>query len=120
VEGLFKKIKKADPHNCTTANNEAIVTIVDYRVQNFLKTKKPVASIKTNCPLIKCLLDDLRNPAVRNKIPRQGLVVLISETGNRDTVAMKYLHKYSYTNIVGLRTGMRGWLKLNYPVEYSK
>jgi rhodanese-related sulfurtransferase len=99
-------------------NNDAIITFVDYRTQNFLKREKPLASIKSECKLIKCLLDDLKNPARRDQIPKERLVVLVSETGNRDTVVMQYLYKYGYTNIVGLRTGMRGWLKLNYPVEY--
>jgi rhodanese-related sulfurtransferase len=98
--------------------NKAIITFVDYRTQHFLKREKPLASIKSDCTLIKCLLDDLRDPAQRDRIPKQGLVVLVCETGNRDAVAMRYLYKYGYTNIVGLRTGMRGWLKLNYPVEY--
>ena len=100
--------------------NKAMVTLVDYRNENFLKTEKPLPLIKTGCPTIKCFLDDLSDPAVRNKIPKKGLVVLVCETGNRDAVAMRYLHKYGYNNVVGLRTGMRGWIKLGYPVEFSK
>ncbi len=101
-------------------DNKAILTLVDYRVENFLNTENPLPLVKTNCNIVKCLLDDLSDPAIRNKIPKKGLVVLISETGNRNTAVMKYLFKHGYTNVVGLRTGMRGWIKLNYPIEHLK
>ncbi|MBL7225660.1 MAG: rhodanese-like domain-containing protein [Desulfobacteraceae bacterium] len=57
---------------------------------------------------------------MRNQIPNKGLVVLVCETGNRDWAALRYLYKWGYTNIVGLRFGMRGWIKSDYPVRYSK
>lgn len=120
ADELLTKLNDADRHNCADENNKAMVTLVDYRNENFLKTEKPLPSIKTGCPTIKCFLDNLKDPAVRNKIPKKGLVVLVCETGNRDAVAMRYLHKYGYNNVVGLRTGMRGWIKLDYPVEFSK
>ena len=60
--------------NCVDDNNNAIVTLVDYRAENFLKKEKPFPSIKTDCNIIRCLLDDLSNPVVRNKIPKRSLV----------------------------------------------
>ncbi|RLB73754.1 MAG: hypothetical protein DRH03_02825 [Deltaproteobacteria bacterium] len=70
--------------------------------------------------MLKYLLNDLSDTAVRNRIPREGLVVLVCETGNRCAAVMKYLYKYGFSNVVGLRSGMRNWLKLGYPVEYAK
>ncbi len=120
ADELREKIKETEIVNCVDKNNEKILTIIDYRTENFIKTEKPFPSIKTNCPTIKCLLDDLQEVDTRDKIPKKGLVVLLCETGNRDDVAMRYLFKYGYTNVVGLRNGMREWIKSNYPVEYSK
>jgi len=81
---------------------------------------KPIPYIKTSCSTVHCLLDNLQDPEVRSRIPRQGLVVIFSETGNRDWAAMRYLSKWGYTNIVGLQFGMRGWIKSGYPVEYRE
>ena len=106
-------------HNCVDEKGKPILTLVDYRTENFLEQEEPFPSIKTNCNIIRCLLDDLSDPAIRNKIPKNGFVVLVCETGNRDDITMRYLYKFGFENIVGLRTGMRGWIKLNYPVEYS-
>ena len=92
------------------------MTIIDYRTEDFLETDRPIPSIKTKCRIIKCLLDDFSNPAIRNLIPKDGEVVLVCETGNRDKTAMKYLFKFGYLNIKGLKFGMRGWIKLDYPM----
>ena len=93
------------------------MTIIDYRVEYFLEPQGAVPVIKTRCPTIRCLLDDLQRPEVRAKIPRTGKVVLVCETGNRDAVAMRFLSKFGFTNVVGLTHGMRGWIKLDYPIE---
>jgi rhodanese-related sulfurtransferase len=82
-----------------------------------LDTGVDILAIETNCNTIKCLLDDLSDPEVRSSIPKEGTVIIICETGNRDIIAMRYLHKFGYDNIFGLRFGMRGWIKLDYPVE---
>jgi len=82
--------------------------------------EKSIAYIKTNCKTIHCLLDDFQKPEVRKQIPKKGLVVVISETGNRDWAVIRYLSKWGYTNIVGLQFGMREWIKSGYPVIYKK
>ena len=116
----MQKIREADEQNCVDKNNAPLLTIIDYRTEHFLKTENPLLSVKSRCKTIKCLLDDLRNQEVREQIPKQGLVVLLCETGNRDALTMSYLSKYGYTNIVGLRFGMRAWIKADYPVISEK
>lgn len=80
---------------------------------------RPVAYIKTNCQTFHCLLDDFQKPDLRKRIPRKGAVIVISETGNRDWAAMRFLSQWGYTNIAGLQFGIRGWIKSGYPVEYK-
>ena len=96
------------------------MTIVDYRTEIFLDLGKSPPSIKTNCETVRLLLDDLALPEVRGRIPDKGRVVLVCETGNRDWAAIRYLYKWGYTNIVGLRFGMREWIKSDYPIVYKK
>jgi len=117
---LLEKIKQADSSNCLDRNKQAMLTIIDFQTANFIKTENPAPSIKTNCETIKCLLDDFSNPAVRSRIPKKGLVVLVCETGNRLWAAKRFLFKYGYTNIVGLRFGMRGWIKAGYPIDIQE
>lgn len=112
---LLEKIKQADSTGCSDKEGKNILTIIDFRTENFLKTGEPISSIKTTCNTLNSLLDDLRSPEMRDKIPKDGLVVTVTETGNRDKFVMKYLYKYGYTNVKGLKFGMRGWLKANYP-----
>lgn len=60
-------------------------------------------------------LDDLLDESTRKTIPRTGLVVIVTETGNRDEFAIRYLSQFGYDNIVGLKFGMRDWIKQRYP-----
>ena len=115
----MEKINQSDAANCVNSNGDSLLTIVDYRTENFLNTDKPITSIKANCKTIRCVLDELIDPEVRGQIPQKGIVVLLSETGNRDAITMKYLSKYGYSNVMGLRFGMRGWIKSNYPIDIS-
>lgn len=111
---LLAKIKQADLKGCM-GNGRPVLTIIDYRTENYVNTRKQLKKIKTACPTVCMLLDDMRKAEIRDLIPRDSLVVLVCETGNRDADAMKLLSKYGFNNIVGLKAGMRGWLKLNYP-----
>ena len=120
ADELLAMIKKADSNNCLDQNKKPLLTLVDYRTENFIKTSRPLPSIRTKCRTIRCLLDDLRDPEIRKQLPKEGPVVLVCETGNRDALTMKYLDKYGYTNTAGLRFGMRGWIKAGYPVETVK
>ena len=117
-ELLLEKLVQSEPSQCLDQNGHPMLTILDYRTENFLKSDRPIPSIKTRCKTIQCLLDDLVNPQVRSMIPREeGLVVVVSETGNRDWAIMSYLHKWGHANVIGLKFGMRGWIKLGYPID---
>ena len=119
-EDLWNKIQEAEARGCLDGDGNPLLTLVDYRVENFLEgTDHPVA-VRFRCTTIRVLLDDLMIPVKREKIPRTGLVVVMSETGNRDWAAMSYLSKFGYSNVVGLENGMRGWIKAELPVEPSK
>ena len=117
---LLDFIKKADQSGCVDSENRPLLTILDLRNENFLSTQAAMPSIETRCKTIAALLDDLPNPEIRQQIPSQGVVVTVTETGNRDIFVMKYLYKFGHKNIKGLRFGMRGWIKLDYPVIYGK
>jgi rhodanese-related sulfurtransferase len=120
AEELLAKIRDAESKDCVDQEGKPLLTIVDYRTETTIDTEAPVRPIETQCNTVVCLLDDLKNPEVRDRIPRQGLVVLVCETGMRDEHAMRYLFKHGYTNVVGLEFGMRAWIKLNYPVDDRK
>ena len=111
----MEKIKQAEAGNCLDQNNKPLLTILDLRTEHFLNPEKSLSYVKSNCKTINSLFDDLANPDVRKQIPKEGLVVTITETGNRDKFAMQFLSKFGYTNVMGLQFGMRGWIKLNYP-----
>ena len=117
AEQLLEKIKQSEATRCLDRYNKPALTIVDYRTENILEVGRPIPSIKTQCQTIQCLLDDLKDPQVRAKIPKEGLVIVVSETGNRDWAVMRYLHRWGYSNVMGLEFGMRGWIKLGYPID---
>ena len=117
TDELLGAIESSDKKDCKGPQNQALLTILDLRTDNYLETDQPVPAIRTRCKTIKCLLDDLINPDFRMQIPHEGLVVTLTETGNRDIFAMRYLYQYGYKNIKALDFGIRGWIKLNYPVE---
>lgn len=98
-----------------------MVTLVDLRTEHYLDADAlkhaTITDIKTPCPTVFCLLDELQDLKTRNKIPTTGLVVTVTETGNRDTFAIQYLSKFGYTNLKGLMFGMRSWIKKAYPVK---
>jgi len=120
AEELWKKIAKADATGCVDNAGKPLLTLIDFRSSLKLKYRKGGDNyrIKTSCRTISALLDDfIDNPALIHSVPKEGMVVTVSETGNRDIFLMRYLKKFGFTNIFGLEFGMRGWLKMNYPIE---
>ena len=117
ADNLVEQLKQAqEAGTCIDSHGKPFITLLDLRTDNFVETDVPVSSIKTNCPVSKHLFDDLSNPEVRERIPSDTTVVTVTETGNRDREAMQYLSKFGFTNIVGLKFGMRGWIKQDYPI----
>ncbi len=115
TDDLYKSLAKAEESSCRIEGTSA-VTIVDFRTQSTLNPAQKIPAVKTSCPTIRIFLDELQDSATRVRIPKQGLVVTITETGNRDEIAMRYLSAFGFTNIKGLKFGMRGWLKAQHPV----
>ena len=117
ADQLFSMIQAADAKQCIEEDGLASLTILDFRNENFFDMENPPPRIQSQCQTIFLQLDDIRKPEIRKQIPLENKVVTITETGNRDDFAMRYLSKFGYSNIVGLQFGMRGWLKMRYPIE---
>lgn len=117
---LAQKIEAAETNNCHDHNGAPTLTLLDFRASPALKKKieSDHFRVQTNCVTIRAGLDDfLLHPELVVKIPSTGLVVTISETGNRDDFLIRYLSKYGKDNIKGLEFGMRAWLISGYPVD---
>lgn len=123
AEELLALLQTAKDNGCRDPSNQPLVTLLDLRTENHLTPESgratSITHIRTSCPRVLCLLDQLQRPEVRDKIPKTGLVVTVTETGNRDQFAIQYLSKYGYDNLKGLMFGMRGWIKENFPIETS-
>ncbi|MBI9074567.1 MAG: hypothetical protein JEZ02_04075 [Desulfatibacillum sp.] len=120
AQELLALIRRTDIEDCKDKQGNPLFTILDYRTELVHNEGKDLPVISTKCPQLVMLLDDFADPVKRDTIPRTGTVILVSETGNRDPFAMRYLHNHGYDNIVGLRFGMRAWIKAGYPVEMSR
>lgn len=117
ADTLKQKLEEAQAKGCTDNHGNPLVTLLDFRNENFLQPENPPLRILSNCRTQALLLDDIRNPQTRASIPQAGLVVTITETGNRDAYVMRYLSQFGFSNIKGLQFGMRSWIKLGYPTE---
>ena len=123
AEELRTKLSVAMSKKCQDDNGNPLVTLIDMRSSLQLKNRRgaDLYQILTNCPIKSVLLDDfIDNTELIRSIPQKGLVVSITETGNRDIYMMRYLSKFGYTNVVGLQFGMRVWIKKDYPKKKIK
>lgn len=123
AEELRTKLSEAMSKKCQDDNGNPLVTLIDMRSSLQLKNRRgaDLYQILTNCPIKSVLLDDfIDNTELIRSIPQKGLVVSITETGNRDIYMMRYLSKFGYTNVVGLQFGMRVWIKKDYPKKKIK
>jgi rhodanese-related sulfurtransferase len=121
AEELLAVLQSAESKGCKSEDGQPLVTLLDLRTEHHLDadtlTRPTITDIKTPCLTVFSLLDELQTPKIRRKIPTSGLVVTITETGNRDAFAVQYLSKFGYTNLKKLMFGMRGWIKKDYPVK---
>lgn len=117
ADQLKQMIEKAQTGQCMDEKGAAAITILDFRNEFFLNPDNPPPAIDTVCKTQRLQLDDLLKPEVRAALPRHGKLVTITETGNRDAFAMRYLHGFGFDDISGLQFGMRGWIKLGYPTR---
>jgi len=119
TDELHQRIESLNTGGCRSDSGDNVLTLLDLRTENHFSLKTPVPQIKSSCPTLFFLLDDLQKPEVRNQIPMTGDVVIITETGNRDQFAMQYLSQFGYRHLSGLLYGMRGWIKAGYPTVDS-
>lgn len=120
ADELFEELNRNDARGCIDNSGAPRLTLIDFRssLKSSEKNGGDKYRIKTNCRVITVMLDDfIENTALINSVPREGMVVTISETGNRDVFLIRYLNKFGYTNVNGLQFGMRAWLKAGYPVD---
>ncbi len=118
VDELYGKIKEAEKGNCIDDSGNPLLTLIDFRVTSITSPKlgADFYRIKSSCRTITSVLDDfIDNKLLIGSIPAKGLVVSISETGNRDVFLIRYLSKFGLSNLKGLKYGMRNWLKADYP-----
>lgn len=117
TEALYVLLKKYDEQQCRDQAGQPLLTIVDFRNANHLASNNPPPGIATRCPVQTYLLDDILDSETRDKLPIKGKVVIVTETGSRDEFVIRYLAKYGFSSILGLKSGMRGWLKHRYPTK---
>lgn len=112
---LHDKLLPAEGNGCRTPNGRSLLTILDLRTERIPEGATVPVVIRTTCRTISGLLDDLLVERFRNRIPIDSPVYVVTETGNRDVFAARFLKRYGFSNIFGLQFGMRGWLKADYP-----
>jgi len=120
AEELLKDLRKADSKGCVDWRNNPLITILDLRTENFLELKFPIFRIKTKCQTIKILSDQLSDKKQRDKIPTKGQIVTVSKRGDSDSDVIRYLYTHGYTNVVGLSSGIQGWIQLDYSLKSKK
>lgn len=120
VDQLRRLLSEADKTNCMDTKGKPLLTLIDFRASRSHSVQKGADryQIATQCRTISALLDDfIVNSSLIESIPEAGITISISETGNRDTFLIRYLAKYGRLDVQGLKYGMRGWMKADYPVE---
>lgn len=114
---LLLKLNEAAANNCSTPDGKPFLTLLDLRTDRTPEWSTVPLTITSNCTTITGVIDDLLDEKFRKNIPSNSPVYTITETGNRDIFAGRYLKKKGYTNVYGLRFGMRGWIKNDYPTH---
>lgn len=115
-EELMAQVTSAEKNDCRGSAGKPLFTLLDLRTELSLDPAGPRVAIRTSCPTVVGLLDDLLKQSFREHIPSDSPVYVITETGNRDAFAVKYLSVFGHRNIIGLLFGMRGWIKADYPI----
>lgn len=114
---LHAEMQNMEAVKCRDNKGKVLLTILDFRNANHISSEKTPPQIITSCPVQKLLLDDLLKDDIRMNIPRSHDIITITETGNRDEFAIRYLAKFGFPNLKALKFGMRGWLKQRYPIK---
>ena len=117
ADKLSVLLETAGASQCNAPDGAPAVTLLDFRNPPEAGLERPDRVIDTACNTIFLQLDDLLKSEVRDRLPRKGMLVSITETGNRDIFVAGFLSKFGFKNITGLKFGMRGWIKKGYPIE---
>ena len=117
TNALYALLQELEAAECAAKKGQPGLVILDFRNEVTDSSEEPLQDIATKCPILHFQLDDILNPEVRAAIPKNGRVITITETGNRDEFIIRYLSQHGYTNIEGLRFGMRGWRKARHPTK---
>jgi len=121
AEYVKSKMDIAEKSGCLSADGLPLLTFLDLRTERVPEGAEAPLVIRSLCPTISGFLDDLQRADFRKKVPLDSLVIVITETGNRDEYAARYLYKFGYTQVLGLQYGMRGWIKADFPtVSFEK
>jgi len=115
AEDVKNKMDVDEKRGCLSADGLPLLTLLDLRTERVPEGAEAPLVINSICPTISGFLDDLQRADFRNKVPLNSLVIVITETGNRDEYAARYLYKFGYTQVLGLQYGMRGWIKADFP-----
>lgn len=117
TESFFALLKEYDSQQCLDNEGHPLLTVLDFRNANHFEEVPPPPTFNTECQVHVYQLDDILRQEIREKLPQKGKLITVTETGNRDEFAIRFLSQYGFTSIKGLRFGMRGWLKLRYPTK---
>ena len=117
AEELKTRLDEAGQNGCRAGDGSSLLTLLDLRISRIPEGGERPLVIDTICPTVTVMLDDLQKSMVRQLLTQNYPVVVVTETGNRDDYASRYLTRFGYENVYGLRFGMRGWIKANYPTR---
>ncbi|SHO50258.1 rhodanese-like domain-containing protein [Desulfopila aestuarii] len=115
AEDVKQRMGVAEKSGCLSENGLPLLTLLDLRTERVPEGAEAPLVIRSSCQTVSGFLDDLQRDDFRKKIPVDSPIIVITETGNRDEYAARYLHKYGYNQVFGLQYGMRGWIKADYP-----
>jgi len=116
AKDLKLQVDLAEKSGCRRADDKPMFTLLDLRTERVAEGLETPLVIRTCCNTITGYLDDLMDERFRKQIPKDIPVYVVTETGNRDLYAVRYLSKFGYANVSGLQFGMRGWIKADYPM----
>lgn len=115
AEEVKQKMDIAEKSDCISQDGMPLLTFLDLRTERVPEGVETPLVIRSKCRTISGVLDDLQRDDFRQNIPANSPVIVITETGNRDDYAARYLRGFGYTMISGLQYGMRGWIKADFP-----
>ena len=90
---LHDLLGQFDRQNCLGDDDQPLLSLIDLRNGNHFPDQDPLPYIATACPTFQWLLDDIIKEEMRARIPKSGIVITVTETGNRDEFAIRYLAK---------------------------